>query len=96
MPDVQPVNHRVDAGSLVIRVAGTSPTADASIGGVVAFQVDDIDVDLPLRAWAEGVHDRILRIALDRVVGRESLPPRPERTARRSSTSPHPDAMVTR
>lgn len=98
MPDVLPVNYRLDGDGIVLRIASGSRAAEAALHTVVAFQVDEIDPvrrsgwsitvvgqsteitdpaerarirALPLTPWVGGLHDRYVRIALDRVTGRE-------------------------
>ena len=43
MPDVFPVNFRLDGGAVVIRVAAGSTLARAAEGAVLAFHADRID-----------------------------------------------------
>jgi len=45
LPDVLPVNYLVDGENLLIRLGSGSRAAAATRGTVVAFEVDDIDVD---------------------------------------------------
>jgi hypothetical protein len=43
MPEVFPVNFRLDDGGVVIRVSGASRTAVNAVDTVVAFEADEID-----------------------------------------------------
>jgi nitroimidazol reductase NimA-like FMN-containing flavoprotein (pyridoxamine 5'-phosphate oxidase superfamily) len=45
LPDVIPVNYTLDGEDVLIRLEAGSPTAAAVTGAVVAFEVDDIDID---------------------------------------------------
>jgi nitroimidazol reductase NimA-like FMN-containing flavoprotein (pyridoxamine 5'-phosphate oxidase superfamily) len=45
LPDVIPVNYRLDGESLLIRLGSGSVAATATRDSVVAFEVDDIDLD---------------------------------------------------
>ncbi|WP_214369164.1 pyridoxamine 5'-phosphate oxidase family protein [Pseudonocardia sp. H11422] len=45
MPAAQPVNYVLDGEEIIFRTAGGSKLAAATRRAVVAFQVDDIDVD---------------------------------------------------
>jgi uncharacterized protein len=44
LPDVLPVNYRLDGENLLIRLSSGSVAATATRDAVVAFEVDDIDV----------------------------------------------------
>ena len=45
LPDVLPVNFRVDGETLLIRLSSGSVAATATRDAVVAFQVDDLDLE---------------------------------------------------
>ena len=45
LPDVIPVNYRVDRASLLLRLSGGSVAASATKDAVVAFEVDEIDLN---------------------------------------------------
>jgi nitroimidazol reductase NimA-like FMN-containing flavoprotein (pyridoxamine 5'-phosphate oxidase superfamily) len=45
LPDVIPVNYRMDGESLLIRLGRGSLAATAILDAIVAFEVDDIDLD---------------------------------------------------
>jgi uncharacterized protein len=45
LPDVIPVNYRLDGETLLIRLSSDSVAASATKDAIVAFEVDDIDVD---------------------------------------------------
>ncbi len=97
LPAVAPVNFVVDGHDIVIRVGYGSSLAAAIRGSIVAFEVDEFDLDLrtgwsvtvtgpareerddaelarlrglPLRPWAEGLRDHVIRIPLEIVHGR--------------------------
>jgi len=44
LPDVIPVNYRMDGEALVIRLSSGSVAASATTDAIVAFEVDDIDI----------------------------------------------------
>ena len=44
LPDVLPVNYRLDGESVLIRLVSGSTAAAAARDSVVAFEVDDIDI----------------------------------------------------
>ncbi|MFC3687959.1 pyridoxamine 5'-phosphate oxidase family protein [Aquipuribacter hungaricus] len=60
-PDVFPVNHLVDHGTLVVRTAGGSKLAGA-LGQPVAFEVDGYD-DASGEAWSVVVHGLASEVA---------------------------------
>ncbi|WP_283137141.1 pyridoxamine 5'-phosphate oxidase family protein [Rhizohabitans arisaemae] len=72
LPAVQPVNFRMDRESIVIRAAAGSKLAAAAAGSVVAFEADDLNVDLESGwsvtavGYARCVHDpgEIARLSL--------------------------------
>lgn len=41
--DIFPVNYRVHAGDIVIRTEGGTKLAAATLGGPVAFEIDEVD-----------------------------------------------------
>jgi nitroimidazol reductase NimA-like FMN-containing flavoprotein (pyridoxamine 5'-phosphate oxidase superfamily) len=45
LPDIIPVNYTTDGDAILIRMEAGSPAAAAVTGAVVAFQVDDLDLE---------------------------------------------------
>lgn len=80
LPAIFPVNYRVIDGAIVFRTAPGSKLSAATDGAVVAFEVDDYQVDEG-RGWsvlavgkAEVVHDlattfKVLELALEPLAG---------------------------
>ncbi|MEO6145151.1 MAG: pyridoxamine 5'-phosphate oxidase family protein [Dermatophilaceae bacterium] len=95
-PDIFPVNHLVDLGSVVFRTApGTK--LNAAIGHHVAFEVDGYDVETT-SAWSVVVKGRASAVnRLDDVLAVIALPP----FAWHSAPKPHfiriePDSITGR
>lgn len=44
LPDIIPVNYVLNDDAILVRLEAGSPTAAAVTGGVVAFEVDDVDL----------------------------------------------------
>jgi len=51
LPAVQPVNFRMHRDDVIIRVAGGGKLLAATTNSIVAFQADDLDIDLR-RGWS--------------------------------------------
>jgi len=73
-PDIFPVNHLVDLGSVVFRT-GPGTKLDAAVGHQVAFEVDGYDLETS-SAWSVVVKGNASRVnRLDHVLAVISLPP---------------------
>ena len=73
-PDIFPVNHLVDLGSVVFRT-GPGTKLNAAIGHQVAFEVDGYDLETT-SAWSVVVKGRASAVnRLDDVLAVISLPP---------------------
>ena len=95
-PDIFPVNHLVDLGSVVFRT-GPGTKLDAAVGHQVAFEVDGYDLETS-SAWSVVVKGNAARVnRLDDVLAVISLPP----FAWHSAPKPHfiriePDSITGR
>ncbi|MEO8519210.1 MAG: pyridoxamine 5'-phosphate oxidase family protein [Dermatophilaceae bacterium] len=95
-PDIFPVNHLVDLGSVVFRT-GPGTKLDAAVGRQVAFEVDGYDLETS-SAWSVVVKGKATRVSrLDDVLTVVSLPP----FAWHSAPKPHfvriePDSITGR
>ena len=95
-PDIFPVNHLVDLGSVLFR-SGEGTKLTAAIGNPVAFEVDGYDLETS-SAWSVVVKGRATRVnRLDDVLSVISLPP----FAWHSAPKPHfvriePDSITGR
>ncbi|MEP7036658.1 MAG: pyridoxamine 5'-phosphate oxidase family protein [Actinomycetota bacterium] len=95
-PDIFPVNHLVDLGSVVFRT-GPGTKLDAAVEQQVAFEVDGYDLETS-SAWSVVVKGNATRVKrLDDVLAVISLPP----FAWHSAPKPHfiriePDSITGR
>lgn len=60
-PDIFPINHIVDHGTIVFRTAAGTKLAASVLGRGVAFEVDGYDADAG-EAWSVVVHGRAVEI----------------------------------
>lgn len=95
-PDIFPVNHLVDLGSVVFRT-GPGTKLDAAVGHQVAFEVDGYDLETT-SAWSVVVKGKASAVnRLDDVLAVIALPP----FAWHSAPKPHfvriePDSITGR
>ncbi|WP_432501564.1 pyridoxamine 5'-phosphate oxidase family protein [Kineococcus arenarius] len=62
-PDVFPVNHAVDHGSVLFRTADGGKLAAVASGSPVAFEVDGVSGDLAWSVVLRGVAHQVTRMA---------------------------------
>lgn len=85
LPAVQPVNFVVDSGAIVLRTAAGSKLEAASHNAIVAFEVDDYDLDYH-RGWSVTVVGRAELVTDPEDIRRmERLPLRPWASGERDS-----------
>jgi nitroimidazol reductase NimA-like FMN-containing flavoprotein (pyridoxamine 5'-phosphate oxidase superfamily) len=76
-PDIFPVNHLVDHGTVVFRTAGGTKFAAAVLGESVAFEVDGYDPDAG-EAWSVVLRGRAVEVdRLKAVFDGADMPPFP-------------------
>lgn len=73
-PDIFPINHVVDHGTVVFRTAEGTKLAAAVLGRAVAFEVDGYDPEAG-EAWSVVIHGRAVEIErLEEIVEALDLP----------------------
>ena len=76
-PEIFPVNHLVDGGSVVFRTAPGTKLAGAAQGAAVAFEVDGLDAESD-EAWSVVVHGRAREMrSFDEIIETAELPVSP-------------------